>query len=248
MISQEDAERIVEMGADPRKVNVHGNAKYDLLARKAGLGVESSIRKKLNLHSSQPVFVAGSTREGEEEIVLNVYDRIAKHFPDMVLILAPRHIVRAPQIESLLKRRKVEYQLRSEIGEDGRLRTKPVLLLDTFGELFELYSVGSVNYCGASLVPLGGQNPLEAAVWGKPVLYGPHMEDFLDAKSLLENAGAGIEVTDAEAFAEKALWVLFHPKEAEDCGRRAREAIVRNQGAAEKHTDAIWRLLGAGAK
>ena len=86
----------------------------------------------------QPVFVAGSTREGEEEIALRVYERIVKHFPDMVLIIAPRHIARAPQIESLLKKRKVEYQLRTEIGEEGRPRTKPVVLLNTFGELFEL--------------------------------------------------------------------------------------------------------------
>jgi 3-deoxy-D-manno-octulosonic-acid transferase len=99
--------------------------------------------------------------------------------------------------------------------------------------------VGSINYCGASLVPLGGQNPLEAAAWGKMVFYGPHMEDFLDAKGLLENVGAGIEVEDAEAFAEKGLWVLSHPREAENFGRRAREALVRNQGAAEKHVDVI---------
>jgi 3-deoxy-D-manno-octulosonic-acid transferase len=248
MINREDADRIVEMGADPQKVDVHGNAKYDLLIRKARLGLENAVRKKLNLHSSQLVFVAGSTREGEEEIVLNVYERIVKHFPDMVLIIAPRHIVRAPQIESLLKRRKVEYQLRTEIGEDGRLRTKPVVLLNTFGELFELYSAGSINYCGASLVPLGGQNPLEAAAWGKMVFYGPHMEDFLDAKGLLENVGAGIEVEDAEAFAEKGLWVLSHPREAEDYGRRARQALVRNQGAAEKHADVILRLLRSRTK
>ena len=243
MINREDADRIVEMGAEPQRVDVNGNAKYDLLVSKARPDLEGLVRKKLNLHASQPVFVAGSTREGEEEIVLDVYERIVKHFPDTVLIIAPRHVIRAPQIESLLKRRKVEYQLRTEIGEEGRLRTKPVILLNTFGELFELYSVGSVNYCGASLVPLGGQNPLEAAVWGKMVLYGPHMEDFQDARGLLENAGAGLEVTDAEAFAEKALWILSHPREAEDYGSRAREALVRNQGAAEKHVDVILRLL-----
>jgi 3-deoxy-D-manno-octulosonic-acid transferase len=247
MINREDADRIVEMGAEPQRVDVNGNAKYDLLASKARPGLEGLVRKKLNLHADQPVFVAGSTREGEEEIVLDVYERIVRHFPDTVLIIAPRHVIRAPQIESLLKRRKMEYQLRTEIGEEGGLRTKPVILLNTFGELFELYSVGSVNYCGASLVPLGGQNPLEAAVWGKMVLYGPHMEDFLDARGLLENAGAGLEVRDAEAFAEKALWILSHPGEAEDCGSRAREALVRNQGAAEKHVDVILRLLSSRA-
>jgi 3-deoxy-D-manno-octulosonic-acid transferase len=248
MIKREDADRIVEMGADPLKVDVRGNAKYDQLTKEARPGLENVVRKKLNLRSSQPVFIAGSTRKGEEEIVLDVYKRIAKHSPDMVLIIAPRHIIRTAQIESLLKRRGVEYQLRTEIHEEKRKRTAPVVLLNTFGELLELYSAGTINFCGASLVPLGGQNPLEAAVWGKMALYGPHMEDFLDAKGLLENAGAGIEVRDAEAFAEKALWILSHPKEAEDHGRRAREALLRNQGAAEKHADVILGLLRSRAK
>ncbi len=245
MIKGEDAARILQMGAEAQKVHVNGNAKYDLLMRKARPEIEKVVRQEFNLRASQPVFIAGSTREGEEEIVLKVYERIAVHFPDMVLIIAPRHIIRVPQIEALLRRRRVPYQLRTEIREEGRPRTKPVILLNTFGELFGLYSVGTVNFSGASLVPLGGQNPLEAAVWGKVVLYGPHMEDFLDAKGLLENAGAGIEVKDAKAFAEKALWLLSHPREAADHGTRAREALVRNQGAAERHVEVILRLLGS---
>ena len=248
MIKGEDADRIVEMGADSEKVEVHGNAKYDLLAREARPDLENRARKKLNLRPSQPVFIAGSTRAGEEEIVLDVYDRIAEHFPDTVLVIAPRHIARTPQVESLLKTRRVEYQLRTEIQDEEKRRTAPVVVLNTFGELFEMYSVGTVNFCGASLVPLGGQNPLETAAWGKVVLYGPHMEDFLDAKILLENAGAGMEVEDAEAFAQKALWILSHPREAEDHGRSGREALLRNQGAAQKHSDVILRLLKPGIK
>jgi 3-deoxy-D-manno-octulosonic-acid transferase len=114
--------------------------------------------------------------------------------------------------------------------------------MNSFGELFKLYSVGTINFCGASLVPLGGQNPLEAAAWGKPVFYGPSMDDFMDAKVLLEGLNAGIQISDSESFAEKAIWFLRHPEDLKDFGKRAREAAMKNRGAAEKHARVIARL------
>jgi 3-deoxy-D-manno-octulosonic-acid transferase len=246
MITEEDASRIVEIGADPRKIEVNGNAKYDLLVKEADPDLTGKARAMLNLEPSQPVFIAGSTREGEEETVLDVYEKLAKRFPGMVLVIAPRHIVRTPAIESLVKSRGYPYQLRTEFEEVDSVRTAPVVIMNTFGELFGLYSAGSINFIGASLVPLGGQNPLEAAVWGKAVLYGPHMEDFLDAKALLENVGAGVEVKDGKVFAEKAIWLLDHPDTAAHLGMKGREALLRNQGAAEKHAAVITRLLHQG--
>jgi 3-deoxy-D-manno-octulosonic-acid transferase len=243
MISEPDARRIREMGADPQRVEIHGNAKYDSLTRLFDPAMESEVRKTLNLQPAQPVFVAGSTRTGEEPIILDVYERILKVFPDTVLVIAPRHIVRTPAIESLLRRRGFAYHLRTALNEEGGKRTAPVVIMNTFGTLFRLYSVGTVNFCGASLVPLGGQNPLEAAVWGKVVLYGPSMEDFLDAKALLENEGAGIEVSTADSFAEKAIWLLKHPDLARSRGERGRAAVLRNQGAGRRHAKVIARLL-----
>jgi 3-deoxy-D-manno-octulosonic-acid transferase len=115
--------------------------------------------------------------------------------------------------------------------------------MNTFGELFKLYSVGTIVFCGASLVPLGGQNPLEAAVWGKVVFYGPSMEDFLDAKALLEEVGAGIPVSSPEMLAEKALWFLNHPDALRASGERGREAVLRNQNAAENHARVVATLI-----
>jgi 3-deoxy-D-manno-octulosonic-acid transferase len=246
MITEEDASRIIEIGADPWKIEVNGNAKYDLLMKEADPDLGGKARKRLNLRPSQHVFIAGSTREGEEEIVLDVYEKMVKRFPDMVLIIAPRHIVRTPAIESLVKSRGYPYQLLTEFEDGNSVRTAPVVIINTFGELFGLYSAGSINFIGASLVPLGGQNPLEAAVWGKMVFYGPHMEDFLDAKALLERVGAGIEVKNGKVFAEKAIWLLDHPESSGHLGMKAREALLRNQGAAEKHAAVITRLLHQG--
>ena len=243
MISEEDARRIRQMGADAQKIEIHGNAKYDSLTRLVDPAMESEVSKTLNLQPAQPVFVAGSTRTGEEPIILDVYERILKVFPDTVLVIAPRHIVRTPAIESLLRRRGFPYQLRTVLDEDGVKRTAPVVIMNTFGELFGLYSVGTVIFCGASLVPQGGQNPLEAAVWGKVVLYGPSMEDFLDAKALLEKQGAGIEVSSTDVFAEKAIWLLKHPDLARFYGDRGRAEVLKNQGAGRRHAQVIARLL-----
>jgi len=243
MISDQDSARIKSMGADPNKIEVHGNAKYDRLVSLADPAMPTQMQKILNLKAESPVFVAGSTRGGEEAMVLNAYESIVKEFPDTVLIIAPRHIERTAEIQSLLERRGFRYQLRTELHDDGAKRTEPVMIINTFGELFKLYSIGTVVFCGASLVPLGGQNPLEAAVWGKVVFYGPSMEDFLDAKAILEEVGAGIPVSSPEMLAKKALWFLRHPETLKSYGGRAREAVMRNQKAADTHASVIARLV-----
>ena len=243
MIMKVDAARIRAMGADPEKIEINGNAKYDLLGSQVDPAFETEMRQSLNLDHSDRVFVAGSTREGEEVMVLDAYEEILKQFPDAILIIAPRHIDRTPAIEALVRGRGFTYQLRTDLQSDTEKRTEPVVIINVFGELFKLYSVGTVVFCGASLVPLGGQNPLEPAVWGKTVFYGPSMEDFLDAKALLEDADAGISVSSPEMLAEKVIWFLSHPDALKAYGARAKEAVLRNQNAAEKHARVIAGLV-----
>ncbi|MCK4391025.1 MAG: 3-deoxy-D-manno-octulosonic acid transferase [Desulfobacterales bacterium] len=243
MILEEDAARIRMMGADPQKIEINGNAKYDLLPSLAGPAIETEMRQILNLDASHQVFVAGSTREGEEVMVLDAYEKILKEFPDTILIIAPRHINRTPVIGSMVEGRGFRYQRRSGLQRGKGKRTEPVVIVNTFGELFEIYSVGTVAFCGASLVPLGGQNPLEVAIWGKVVFYGPSMENFVDAKALLEKVGAGIPVSNSEMLAEKAIWFLSHPDALRRYGARARKAVIRKQNAAEKHARVIRRLV-----
>ncbi len=243
MILEEDATRIRKMGADPSKIEINGNAKYDLLASSTDPAMETEMRELLNLDASHTVFVAGSTRPGEETMVLDAYRQILAKFPNTILIIAPRHIERTPQIETMIEGQGFTYQLRNELGIAGRRRTEPVVIMNTFGELFKLYSVGTIVFCGGSLVPLGGQNLLEAAAWGKVVFYGPSMEDFLDARALLEEVGAGVLVSSPEMLAEKAIWFLSHPDALKTNGARAREVVIRNQKAAERHAKVIASLL-----
>ncbi len=243
MILEEDGARIRSMGADPLRIEINGNAKYDLFATAPDPGIEMKMRQTLNLDTSQRVIVAGSTRRGEEEMILDAYVKALGEFPDTMLIIVPRHIDRTSEIGALINGRGLEYQLRTEIGEGKEKRTEKVIIINTFGELFKIYSIGTIVFCGASLVPLGGQNPLEPAAWGKAVLYGPSMEDFLDAKDLLEKAGASVPVSTPGELGKKILYLLGHPEKSRAYGDRARGAVFKNQGAAEKHARAIERLL-----
>ncbi|MBW2031748.1 MAG: hypothetical protein JRJ31_22065 [Deltaproteobacteria bacterium] len=243
MISDQDANRIVSLGADPKNVVVNGNSKYELLIDMARPGIEQEMRTQLNLQGSQKVFIAGSIRKGEEKLILEVYEALSRTFPNMVLVIAPRHIKRTRLIEEVLKSRGIRYQLRTDLEKPGTKRTEPVVIINNFGELFKLYSVGDIIFCGGSLIPVGGQNPLEAAVWGKVVFYGPSMEDFLDAKAMLEAVKAGIMVSKPEEFCEKASWLLDHPEINARRGTLAREAIARNQGAARRHAGIVADLL-----
>jgi 3-deoxy-D-manno-octulosonic-acid transferase len=243
MIHERDAQRIREIGAPSERIWVNGNAKYDLTIEPAGSRIQTEMRKLFGISGNEPVFLAGSTRHSEEAIILDAYRQILRHAPGTRLILAPRHIERTRLIEEMILSRGLSCQRRTRLGRNGDNRTAPVVILDTMGELQAVYSIATVVFCGGSLAPLGGQNILEPASWAKPVLYGPYMEDFLDARHLLESTGGGSEVKDENDLAEKALFLITRRDQAEKIGNAARLAVEMNQGAAQKHADVIFRLL-----
>ncbi|MDZ7760478.1 MAG: glycosyltransferase N-terminal domain-containing protein, partial [Desulfovermiculus sp.] len=243
MIRPEDRERIMAMGAPKDRTVVSGNAKYETIPAKMNPNAEDTMRQILDLPPEAHILVAGSTREGEEEKILEAYKRVVQTFPQAILIIAPRHLQRTPSIGSLVKTRGFDCDYRTQLGEETNTRKANIVILDTFGELFDTYSVASVVFCGASLVPLGGQNPLEPAVWGKPVLYGPSMEDFLDAREILEAAGGGKTVSDAQALATEIIALLADPQRIRDMGEKAQTAVLEHQGAADKHAAYIEKML-----
>ena len=243
MILFEDAARICAMGAERHRIFVNGNAKYDLLLNSTHPSIEKDMKRIFNLGRSQPVFIAGSTRKGEEILILDAFEKITKQFPNLLLIIAPRHIKRTHEIVGYIKKRGHKYQLRSHFDGSNIKRTENIVIINIFGELSKLYSIGTIIFCGASLVPFGGQNPLEAAAWGKIVFYGPSMENFLDAKKILEKAQAGITISNPDMLAEKAIWFLNHPNALERLGSQARDAIRNNHTAARKHALVIVSLF-----
>jgi 3-deoxy-D-manno-octulosonic-acid transferase len=241
MIENEDAERIGKIGAPLERVEVNGNAKYDLLARQTIPEINKKMEAFFNLKGGETVFVAGSTRKGEEKIILETYMEILKDFPDTILVIAPRHIERTQQVEIIVREYGCQFQLFTELKVTER--KSPVVIVNTIGELQALYSIATIVFCGGSLVPLGGQNILEAAVWGKPVLFGPYMDDFIGAKDLLEQVKGGIQVENGHDLTKKVRYYLLNKKEAESVGNSGRKAVMSNKGAADKHTAVICRYL-----
>jgi 3-deoxy-D-manno-octulosonic-acid transferase len=243
MISAADAERICRMGADKQRVRIGGNAKYDGLVEQASARQAEKMESILRLGGNQPVLVAGSVRGAELAPVLDAFCRIRQRLPDAVLVAAPRHMENAAPLSLLATKRGLTVQRRSELNVAGAERSAAVVVLDTIGELMATYGAASVVFCGGSLAPLGGQNILEPAAWGKPVLYGPSTEDFSDAREILEREGGGVPVADAGQLAEKALYYLTHRDAAVEVGRRARAAAASQSGAGRRHAEVILELL-----
>ncbi len=243
MISGQDAHRIQLLGAPADRVGVNGNAKFDcpdpLVDRNAGRWAG----RLYGVEPGTPVLVAGSTRNPEEQFVLDAFVHIRSHHPDTILIIAPRHIERTPQIAQWVAARGFRCQLRTTLDEIKQPRTAPVVILDTIGELSATYSVANMVFCGGSLVPKGGQNIMEPAMWGKPVCYGPSMDDFADARQVIQSGGGGVMVRNAEELAATVIHWLQWPHKAIAAGQAARQAILPHRGAAQKHADVIGRLL-----
>jgi len=204
---------------------------------------EETYRSWLDVKHGQPVFVAGSTHTGEEEMLLGVFQDLKKAsgLQDMVWIVAPRHMQRLNEVEGMLKQRRVPYERLSDVKDSGR-RTDTILV-DSIGDLVGLYSIASYIFCGGSLVERGGHNVMEAAIFGRPVFYGPSMKDFSDAVDLLESAGAGFQVSSPEVLTESILYFMDHPEEYEAAGRRARDIAATQQGAARKQALLVKELL-----
>lgn len=240
---KDDADYLTALGARSERVRILGNIKFDGLTDQAREAVKAGIRKKVPIPEKSPVLVAGSTRSGEEPILLSVYHKLKERFPDLRLILVPRHIKRCSEIERFLKKKGTPYQLYTRLLQGEAFKETAVILVNKIGDLFALYSLATVAFCGASMVPKGGQNILEPAAWGKPVFYGPFMEDFKDARSLLEDVGAGIAVADEPGLLSRLDYFLSHPQEAAERGEAGRRALQSQTGLTRKAAGMIAEII-----
>jgi 3-deoxy-D-manno-octulosonic-acid transferase len=243
-ISETDAGRFRALGVDPPRVRVMGNAKYDSLAARAEPALRDEIAGKLNIHPDAKVFVAGSTHEGEERVVLSVWRRLLVEHPDLLLILVPRHVERGGDVLRLLREEGFgDCITMAEIERGTRRKDERIIVVDIIGELFRVYSLATVVYCGGSLVPKGGQNILEPASWGKVVFYGPSMEDFVDEKASLEGAGAGIQVAGERELFEGIRALMTDPRSRKTRGDAGRAVVAANRGASERYAAMVADAL-----
>jgi 3-deoxy-D-manno-octulosonic-acid transferase len=243
MIGAEDARRARLLGADAKKIAINGNAKYDGLSRRINLDEARKIHRIYTPGEKEIVWVAGSTRRFEETVMLNVYQKLTGRFPHLLLIIAPRHIERSDYITEQVHKRGLKCQRRSELNKSGKKRDAPVVVVDIIGELFATYSVADLVFCGGSLAPLGGQNIMEPAIWGKPVFFGPSMDDFNDARIHLEDLGGGFMVKDEADLTESLIHFIVHPKLRKQAGDAAKAAANFHSGAAGRHARFIQALI-----
>ena len=239
MQTEEDARRIVALGAPPSRVVVTGNLKTDLLPD-AGEAT-SAWRERLRLGADARVWIAGSTHRGEEAIVLDAFLRARTRCPDLALLLAPRHPERTGEVEKLIRERGLAAARRSRLPAGGA--PGAVVILDTVGELAALYALAEVVFVGGSLVPIGGHNVLEPAMHGKPVLVGPHMSNFREGAELLQRSGGGLVVKDGPELERELARLLEDPDLARRMGEAARHAFAGRQGAVSATLDLVGRHL-----
>ncbi len=240
MQTEEDARRIIALGAPPSRVVVTGNLKTDLVPEAAG--DEPAVwRERLGLGADAPLWIAGSTHRGEDALVLDAFLGARVRCPGLALLLAPRHPERAGEVEELIRARGLAAVRRSRLPADRA--PGAVVILDTVGELAALYALAEVVFVGGSLVPIGGHNVLEPAMRGKPVLVGPHTSNFREGAELLQRSGGGLVVKDG-AELERELARLLEDRElARRMGEAARHAFVGRQGAVSATLDLVGRHL-----
>ena len=243
MQSDRDVDRIIALGAEAKRVRRTGNIKFDQPIPAIMDG--GTTRAHLGLQDKEQLFVTGSTHPGEEETLVECYRALVTQCPSAVLLLAPRHIERVESVEAMIRARGLAVQRRSTIGQAGALRsTGPrVVVLDSRGELAEIYREAVVAFVGGTLVPVGGHNLLEPAQWAKPVLFGPYTDHCAEIADLLIQAGGGHRVLQAEDLTQQVIALFSDDEERERMGRSARQVVEQNQGALQQTLEAIDRLL-----
>ena len=239
MQSDEDARRMIALGAPPERVVVAGNLKHEPLPDPAGAA--DLWRRLLGLSAGQPVWIAGSTHRGEEEAVLEAHTRALLDRPNLALVLAPRHPERVGEVLGVLKSRGLAAVRRSDLP--ARRTPGAVIVLDTVGELAQLYGIADVVFVGGSLTPLGGHNMLEPALRGKPVLFGPHTHNFREAAGVLVDSGGGRVVRDAHELGGELRRLLADADLRVRLGEAGRDAVAAQHGAVRATLDLIAQYL-----
>jgi 3-deoxy-D-manno-octulosonic-acid transferase len=240
MQGEAHAERIRALGAPADRVQVTGNLKFDAVL--PGRVPERLARLLQGGTTPRPLWVAGSTVGGEEELVLSAFHRVRERVPQARLLLAPRHPERFAAVPTLVEAAGFRCLRRSALDPaawgDGE-----VLLLDTLGELAQVYGLASVVFVGGSLVPAGGHNILEPAVAGKAVVVGPHMENFQEIADQFRSERAMVQVASSDELAREVSALLLDEGRCRGLGERARELVGRNRGAVSRTTGALSSLL-----
>lgn len=237
MQSQQDVERIIAMGAPPEKVSNFGNVKFDDLPAPSSFTLED-----FGLRNDDTLWVCGSTHPGEEEMVLDIYEKFKDQYPSLRLAIAPRHIERVVGIQKIIQARGLPFVRFSQMSTGAR-DYRAIVLVDTIGHLRSFYAFSSFVFVGKSLTVKGGHNIIEPAFFSKPVIVGPYMQNFRDVTAAFKKDNAICQVNNASEFETAVETLLKDPKKREELGKKAKEVIVHQQGATKRGVELIGKAL-----
>ncbi len=238
--SEEDARRLIVLGVEDKRIEVTGNVKFDA-AKPLPLDFNfENYRRKLGLSKEDKVFVAASTHPLEEAQILSAYKELMGDFPNLKLILAPRHTERFGEIAALVKKCGFNpVGINSLEGKKHNISKGDIFVLDFIGQLVYYYAIADVVFVGGSFVKTGGHNILEPAAQGKPVVFGPNMSNFRDIADLFVKNHAGIQVKDSDELRNKIKILFKKPELAVSLCRAAEALILRNKGAVARNLEYI---------
>ena len=240
--SEEDARRLQQIRAPAERVRVSGNLKFEVKLPQ-GSAVGAALAARVEEKEIGPVIVAGSTLDGEESLLLEMFREVNHRYSEALLVLAPRHPERFGTVANLVESSGIPYLRRSQWKESAPI-SGGVLLLDTIGELASLYEFADVAFIGGSVAPRGGHNVLEAAQFGKAILVGPHTQNFRDIVEIFQRADA-LRVVTAQTLTPTILQLLENDAERAALGERALKVMRSQLGATEKTINALLAILAA---
>ncbi|MBI4484955.1 MAG: 3-deoxy-D-manno-octulosonic acid transferase, partial [Acidobacteria bacterium] len=245
MQSEESARRLIDLGADPPRVTVTGSLKFDSLELpppSAHGKPRERVMRFFRFAPNRTVIVAGSTMRGEEAAVLRAFSGVKSASPGAIAIIAPRQPERFGEVERLAREIGFETMRRSELPIDSEPRAD-VIVLDTIGELAQLYQLATAVFVGGSLADHGGHNILEPAIFGKPVVFGPHMQNFKEIAETFLTNGAAIQVSSERELDAALLALVTDPVRRAGLGAAARALVEANRGAKDKTLAVIAALV-----
>jgi len=241
--TDEEAQRWRNLGVAKSRIRVLGSIKYDTEEQSITAPEPRAFLNKLGIESSRPVLLGGSTHRGEERILADAFCCLRQQFPSLFLVVAPRHVERAPEVEQRLSRRGLRLLRRS-----APLKSPPIdaLILDTTGELRHWYSIATVVFMGKSLTARGGQNPVEPIIAGKPVIFGPHMENFARLAEELVESGGAARVENVEGLIEETRRLLNDSAVRMEMVGAALRVIQPHRGATARTAALIDQIISNG--
>jgi len=243
MQTETDCERIVAIGAPSGRTEKTGNLKYDVPLRQVTQDEKRRLKGQYSIPDGLLVLTAGSTHAGEEQAVIDTYKRLLAVLDGLFLVLVPRHPERAAEVAALLERSGIPFRRRTTLPGREEFHKGEVLLVDTVGEMMNLYAISDVAFVGGSLVPTGGHNLLEPASLGVPSVFGPHMNNFREIAELVLRYGAGVQVASPEGLADSCRTLITSAELRRVLGLNGLKLMRDNGGATERHMAIVAEYL-----